>query len=280
MVSIIMSAYNAEKTIRKALLSCLSQTYKDIEVIVVDDASTDNTLNIVKEIANNDSRIKVVQHDVNKGAGLSRRSGINNANGDYITYLDSDDYLKLDCIETLVKAAKSKNADIVHPGIITVIKDKEYSRIPKEQFTEGVERFIPDVTDTKRFLSIMLIKRELYDKVQYSHRRYIEDTPTLYKLMYFAKNVYSINYAGYYYVQNDNSLIHTADNFKNLLYLCLSTKDILEFIESQNEKDVNYNLFIDRFNNLQDGNFDENLFYKYPEESVEILSFLYKCLNN
>ena len=279
MVSIIMAAYNAEQTIRRALLSCLNQTYKDIEVVVIDDASTDNTLNIIEEIANSDSRIRVVKHEVNKGAGLSRRSGINNANGDYITYLDSDDYLKEDCIETLVKAAKERNADIVHPGIIIVKDGVETYRVPKNTFLAGKNRFVPDKSDTKRYLSIMLIKKELYDKVEYSHRRYLEDTPTLYKLIYYAKNVYSINYAGYYYTQNDNSLIHSTSDFKRDLYHCLSVKDILEFLEAHNET-VNYDLFVKKFEQLQDGNYNEKEFYTYPEESVEVLSFLYKCLNN
>lgn len=274
-----MAAYNAEKTIRKALLSCLNQTYKDTEVVVIDDASTDNTLNIIEEIANSDSRIRVVKHEVNKGAGLSRRSGINNANGDYITYLDSDDYLKEDCIETLVKAAKERNADIVHPGIIIVKDGVETYRVPKNIFLAGKNRFVPDKSDTKRFLTIMLIKKALYDKVEYSHRRYLEDTPTLYKLIYYAKNVYSIEYAGYYYTQNPSSLIHTADSFKKALYHCLSTKDIIEFLEVNNEK-ADYDAFLKRFEQLQEGNFDEKLFYNYPEESVEVLSFLYKCLNN
>lgn len=279
MVSIIMAAYNAEQTIRRALLSCLNQTYKDIEVVVIDDASTDRTLNIVEEMANSDSRIRVVKHEVNKGAGLSRRSGINNANGDYITYLDSDDYLKEDCIETLVKAAKERNADIVHPGIIIVKEGKEYPRIPKNAFVAGKNRFVPDKSDTKRFLSIMLIKKELYNNVEYSHRRYLEDTPTLFKLMWYAKNVYSIEYAGYYYTQNPESLIHSSVGFKTDLYHCLSTKDVLEFLESKNEK-CDYDTFITRFEKLQEGNYDEKLFFNYPEESVEILSFLYKCLNN
>lgn len=279
MISIIMSAYNAENTIERAITSCLNQTYRDIEVIVVDDASTDNTLNIVKSLADKDNRVKVFSNEVNKGAGLARRVGVHNAKGEYTTFLDSDDYYKEDCIEILFKAAKEKNADIVHPGIIVIENDIEQPRIPKECFAEGKSRFVPDSSDTKRFLTIMLIKRDLWNKVEYSHRRYIEDTPTLYKLIYFANNVYSIEYAGYCYIQNNNSLIHTASSFKNALYQCLSTKDILEFLEAQNEN-VRYELFIKKFEILQGGNYDEKEFYNYPEESVEILSYLYKCLNN
>lgn len=279
MISIIMPAYNAENTIKKAITSCLNQTYKDIEVIVINDASTDNTLNIITELADKDNRIKVFSNEVNKGAGLSRRVGVYNTKGEYITFLDSDDYYKEDCIETLFKAAKEKDADIVHPGIIIVNKDKCVEKIPNRIFAEGDIKFIPDKSDTKRFLSIMLIKKSLWDKVEYSSRRYIEDTPTLYKLIYFANNVYSINYAGYYYTQNDNSLIHSASKFKTDLYQCLSMKDILEFLEVNNPSKVNYELFIKAFERLQDGDYDSNEFYMYPSESVEVLSFLYKCLN-
>lgn len=89
MISIIMPAYNAENTINKAITSCLNQTYKDVEIIVINDASTDNTLNIVTQLANKDNRIKVFSNEVNKGAGLSRRVGLYNAKGEYITLYDN-----------------------------------------------------------------------------------------------------------------------------------------------------------------------------------------------
>ena len=90
MITIIMSAYNAEGTILKAINSVLNQTYKNTQLIVVNDCSTDNTLDIVKNIE--DSRIVLINNDENLGCGMSRRVGLLKATGNYITFLDSDDY--------------------------------------------------------------------------------------------------------------------------------------------------------------------------------------------
>lgn len=95
-ISVVVSAYNAQSTIGRTIESIQSQSLKDWEMIVVNDCSTDNTVNIVKEYSNKDTRIRLISHDVNKGAGLARRTGISHIKGEFMTFLDSDDYLKPD----------------------------------------------------------------------------------------------------------------------------------------------------------------------------------------
>lgn len=102
-VSVVITAYNVEKYIEKAINSVLNQTYKDIELVVVEDCSTDNTLKIIKDLQKSDTTfsINLVQHLKNVGAGLSRRDGIKASTGDFIMLLDADDWLNEDYIEHL-----------------------------------------------------------------------------------------------------------------------------------------------------------------------------------
>lgn len=235
MVTIVTSAYNAQSTIGRAIESVQSQSFKDWEMIVINDCSTDDTADIVASYAMNDARIRLVNHDVNKGAGLARRTGIENIKGEWMTFLDSDDYLKSDCLEVLDFFATNYDVDVISQGYIMVEPNGEIikEKIPRQKviLVDGA-KFKPNEEDTKRFMNPMLIRSSLWDKVEYSSRRFIEDVPTLVQILYWARNIMLIDYAGYYYVQNPYSLIHSASNVKNLIYQTLCIKDIALFFKS------------------------------------------------
>ena len=112
-VSVIIPVYNTEKYLEKCLNSVCNQTLKDIEIICIDDCSTDNSLNILKEYASKDERIKLIEFKENKGAAVARNIGIKEAQGEYIGFVDSDDYPETELFyEKLYNIAKEKNADI------------------------------------------------------------------------------------------------------------------------------------------------------------------------
>lgn len=111
--SIIIPVYNSGKFIQRSIQSALQQSYENIEVICVDDASPDNSLNIITEFAEKDARIKIVQHLENKGTHRARKSGVENANGDYILFLDSDDKLAGNACEVLNKELSRVESDII-----------------------------------------------------------------------------------------------------------------------------------------------------------------------
>ena len=98
-VSIIMPAYNAERTVKESVLSALNQTYRDFELIIIDDGSKDNTPKILKELSESDSRIRVLRNDPNIGVSKSRNRGIEQAGGQWIAFLDSDDLWRADKLE-------------------------------------------------------------------------------------------------------------------------------------------------------------------------------------
>ncbi len=110
-VSVIIPVYNTEKYLRQCLDSVINQTLTDIEIICVNDGSTDNSTNILNEYANNDSRI-IVLSQKNSGAAIARNNGINNAIGDYLYFIDSDDYVDTTFLEKMYSKSLKYNADI------------------------------------------------------------------------------------------------------------------------------------------------------------------------
>lgn len=112
LISVLLPAYNVEKYIARCIESLLEQTYSNIEIIIVDDYSPDNAGKIAEEYAQKDKRIKVFHHKKNLGFSAARNTGLDNCSGDYITFIDSDDWVKKDYIEYLYKIIDTTKADL------------------------------------------------------------------------------------------------------------------------------------------------------------------------
>lgn len=123
LVSVVMPAYNAEKTIAKSIESVLRQTHQDFELIIVDDASTDNTPEIACEYGKSDLRVRVLRHSENSGVAIARNHGIEQAHGKYVALLDSDDLWEPDKLERQIALAIRKNADIIYCSYDFIDKD-------------------------------------------------------------------------------------------------------------------------------------------------------------
>ena len=117
-VSVIIPVYNVESYLSECLDSIINQTLKDIEIICIDDCSTDNSYNILLEYANKDSRIKIIKNIENNGVGFARNVGQFSAIGDYIYFIDPDDYISLNFLEELYNTAVKYNSDIVNTNNI------------------------------------------------------------------------------------------------------------------------------------------------------------------
>ena len=235
MVSIVITAYNVGEWIEQSVLSALGQTHKNIEVVVVDDCSTDNTPSVLEKIK--DSRLKVIHNRKNRGAGFSRRVGIRAAKGDYILLLDGDDWLEKEYIATLYQTAKESNADIVSGGI-TVVECDGSTRCTQqgEGIAEGIEKFSVFSGNNVVYLNNKLIKRRLHKLVPYCKRRFIEDTPVIIPLFYFADKVAYTGNCGYNYRMRASSLTHKAGDFKYALFRALCVEDIVSFFEKQDKE--------------------------------------------
>ena len=120
-VSVIIPCYNTKKTVRRAVKSVVRQSFRDLDIILVDDASTDGTGTTLERLADSDSRIRVICHKKNLGRDLSRFSGIQAANSRYLCFLDADDTMTQDAIASLVKIAEKEDADIVEGAYSRVL---------------------------------------------------------------------------------------------------------------------------------------------------------------
>lgn len=122
-VSVIIPVYNVEEYLKECLDSVINQTLKEIEIICIDDCSTDSSYSILEEYAKKDSRIVLIKNKENMGVGYNRNIGIKEAKGEYIGFIDSDDYISEDYYENLYNTAKKYNSDVVNT--LNVSNDKE-----------------------------------------------------------------------------------------------------------------------------------------------------------
>ncbi|WP_404987671.1 glycosyltransferase family 2 protein [Clostridium culturomicium] len=238
-VSIIVPIYNVEQYIYRCLDTLTSQTLKDIEIILIDDGSPDNCPKICDEYAVKDERIKVV-HKNNEGLGLARNSGIEIASGEYIAFVDSDDYVTLDMCELLYNEAKENNADVVYGGIFydngKTIRAKSCVRErtiwnSKEKVKELLLDLIGtnpnERNDTIMEVSVWkaLFKKSIFDDYNIkfeSERKFIsEDIIFDIDFLRFCQCVVVIPNAVYYYCVNPNSLSKTfrTDRFRKVKIL-------------------------------------------------------------
>lgn len=156
-VSIVISAYNEQRHIKRAILSALRQTLQNIEVIVVNDASTDHTADIVSDLASNDQRLRLISHTQNMGLSQTRLTGLDHARGEYVQFLDADDYLLKEATERLYYKASASNCDIISMGI-----RHNHNRLRlKLTLFSPIKFFKKDSYHTSELMTVLLGKRGL-----------------------------------------------------------------------------------------------------------------------
>lgn len=138
-VSVIVPIYNKEKELKKCLKSIIKQTYQNLEIILINDGSTDKSLEVCEQYAKSDKRIKVISK-INEGVDLARHAGIKKCTGDYVTFVDSDDSLIKNAIELLVKALEKTNSDISCGNVVRTIG--KYHLIKKKVVNFSEEKVI------------------------------------------------------------------------------------------------------------------------------------------
>lgn len=218
LVSIIVPVYNSEKTIEKCLHSILNgNSNVDIEVIVINDGSTDNSLTIINEIAKKDTRVKVITQP-NTGVGDARNTGLKNVHGNYIMWCDSDDYVDNGWVEQMLHLIKDNNADIACSRVIFDNINTEYN--PQEikiwNKSEAIEKFVEHkiingCLPTKIF-KYDVLKDASCDKSM----RYWEDSSLVWDVLKNVRKVVRINDSKYHYTINPDSLCNCKTNVKKI----------------------------------------------------------------
>lgn len=216
-MSLIIPVYNVENYLRECLDSCINQTLKDIEIICVNDCSPDDSASILEEYAMKDSRIRIVTHKENKGLGGARNTGVENASGEYIWFIDSDDFIALDACEFIFNnSIKYKSPDMIIIGFSRFNNrlnnfegDVLYEDFPKEQYFSS-ELITNAIKLNCISACFKICKRNLYKDFRFLENMQAEDIPTFY-LFFLIKNFLIINKPFYKYrILRDGSIVTTT----------------------------------------------------------------------
>lgn len=207
LISIIVPVYNVEHYLRKCVDSICCQTYKNLEIVLVDDGSTDYSGSLCDEFAANDSRIKVI-HKSNGGLSDARNAGMKLASGKWWMFVDSDDYLTLDTAETLLCAAVENHCEIAVCNMMRIYEEGEqepfYCPVTELTIWAGRQRF-----ETLRQPSVCnkLFRADLFKGVYFPKGKFYEDTFVYHVLAYRASRIALTGLNGYYYLSRRGSIL-------------------------------------------------------------------------
>ena len=235
-VSIIVPIYNASKYLSRSIESILNQSYDNLEVILIDDASTDNSKEIIKKYALKDERIKPFYSEVNQGVSKSRNIGLKSVSGDYVMFIDSDDSIVKDAIKIMVEKAIKYDSDLIDSYHLMIYKNKtslEHKALKEDLILgnkDNVEMITKSSYITGKLIDTKLIKDLLFDE---SLRRY-EDLVFEHELKLRVKNYCLIKDVIYYYYQLEDSLINTLGT-KHTVYLDAS-KLVLDMYKNESKE--------------------------------------------
>ena len=295
LISIIVPAYNVKKYICRCLNSIISQTYKNLEIIVVDDGSIDESGKICDEFARKDKRIKVI-HKENGGLSDARNIGIDESSGEYLAFVDSDDYIRNDYIEVLLDAITKKDADIAICNYIKIPENKKYVKIRNKteklicynsnqmlRNWHGKYKHIETVAWNKLYRAFLFKEKEIKYPVGY----YNEDVQTTHLLVKNSKKIVITNQILYYYVQRKDSIMGTITR-KKVDDALVSQNIRLCFFENNQYEDA-YNRLLIKFlkycilmyviNN--DDKIKETVYLQFVEKKKYLKNFSFSdALNN
>lgn len=252
LISVIVPIYNAENSLEKCLNSILNQTYYNLQIILVDDGSKDASLEICEKYRKKDSRVIVVHQD-NGGASSARNTGISYSNGEFVSFIDSDDWIESETYEYLIDVAKKYDADVV----IQPLKFEIHGRNISYNDTQNVVLYndneaIKEMLKGQNFTGNVhskLFKRSKIKLNEFDTKVYIyEDILAMHNILLRCNRVVFVDKHMYHYVMNDGSLMHQSFTEK-----CLSGRiavsKITEIITEHLSEETKYvNLFNLRVN--------------------------------
>lgn len=220
LVSVIVPIYNVELYLRRCVNSLLNQSYKNIEIILVDDGSTDNCAKICDEYSAKDERI-AVYHKRNGGLSDARNFGIERCKGDYITFVDSDDYVAENYIELLLENIQAQDADISICGSQYVFDESHIQEEVKESqlyVYTAYEAIIESLNNRiKQRAWGKLYKRYLFDSIRFPIRKLYEDLAVVYDLLLLSHKVVFSDAPAYYYLIRSGSIMQSSFNMKQAI---------------------------------------------------------------
>lgn len=236
LISVIIPIYNVAKYLKQCLDSVVNQTYTNLEIILVDDGSTDKSGLICDEYSKTDSRIKLI-HKKNEGVAAARNTGLDNCSGEYITFVDPDDVIDIFFFERLYKLSKNYNADLTIGKHIELKEQSQFSFDSGADNAELIERkelyrkiFLQEGTDA--FLWAKLYKKNILDNIRCPKGEIYEDIRIIDKIIEKCNIIVYTNYTGYGYIQHKGSITHgeMSDKYMSCIK---AAEDLLELVKNK-----------------------------------------------
>ncbi len=232
-ISVIIPVYNTEKYLKKCLDSVINQTYKNIEIIIVNDGSPDNSDKIIQSFQNKyPDKIRAF-NKINGGLSDARNYGIEKSTGEYIAFLDSDDYVEKNCYELLMNKACAQNFDIVVC---------DFNNVYKNKIIQGYSNINNDITEKEKIKTVYkniypsawnkLYKKELFDKIKFKKGVWYEDVEFLYRLLPSVKSIGVVKLPLINYVHRDGAITKTFD--ERLYHYIDNWNGLLEYYKQNN----------------------------------------------
>ncbi len=240
-ISIIIPVYNTEQYLKRCLESVCSQTLKDIEIICVNDSSSDNSLALLKEFEKRDNRIKIINLDKNEGASVARNSGLEIARGEYLGFVDSDDTVDLDFYEKLYSKAKSKNADVVK-GTLKCFYHKNGSIqiLPEHDLNNEIKKnkaYFYYTFTTAIYKTNFIKTNKIFFPKGIIH---FEDPFFTIKAGLYYKKIEIVEDACYYYIDNPSSTSRKIPTKTHVHSLVTSANMIVDMLNKNNVEKLHY----------------------------------------
>lgn len=289
-ITVVIPTYNNHDTIGKAIQSVIDQTFFNWELIIINDCSIDNTLSIIEEYigANPDAEIKLINNNINYGIGINRKIGLDNATGDFITYLDADDYFSIDFLQMCFLLQAQHDSDIVYTSMHieypSEFKTPDYNIPVEDQYMTGTATYQIYVNNYMKFFTGNLYRKTLLDSVKFSTKRFAEDVPTLVDALFKAKGVRGTSYSGYNHVFRANSLLSNKPMAFRFMQSEMVDQEVFIMFHTQKQKKIcewqvqnligKYNLVVDSIKHnkeikLKDIKNEKNTWIKYNKWFIE-----------
>ena len=236
LISVVVPVYNVKDYVEKCLSCILNQTYSNLEILIFDDGSTDGSREICSHIADKDKRVRLkeLRH---KGISYVRNLGVAEARGDYLIFIDSDDFVDLNYVEELYRAAITTGASIAACSFCRIRADEKPPKRETFPLIEILnrEQAMKELVKDQKILSTVCMKifeREVYKQLQFPEGRAYEDLSVMYSIIDREDKITYTEYTRYYYVFRRESICNNAYN-DNSIDLFIASKQFLRFIEKK-----------------------------------------------
>jgi glycosyltransferase involved in cell wall biosynthesis len=283
-ISLVVPIYNVESYIEKCLISIKVQSFKDFECICVDDCGNDNSIAIAQNFVDIDSRFKIVHHDKNRGLSAARNTGIENAKGELIVFVDSDDWVDNLFLEQVVKGFENNNIDSVwYNARVVSEKNNNFTTIFNSRLFESDEGFL-DITPKNinlfpDFAWNKAYKKEVLDRynLRFCEGLYFEDSEFYIKAYTNFSKIYYIRKPLYNYRQRENSIVSSKEgrNKKNE-HLFLTIEKNYDYLVQNGKfeewKEVLLEIFTRRIWSVLIKNERDNII-RYANKTLEYIDF-------